>query len=300
MSYLAVGDGHEIYYSVHGNSAGPTVLFLHGGPGLGCTSNDLRFFNLTHYQVLLLDQRGAGQSRPTGSLEHNTTAHLLSDITKLLDHLELKQVIAFGGSWGATLALLYAIACPTRVSHLVLRGIFSGTIRMRDYMEKGAVADYFPEAWARYRSQASEVPEAEVATYYYQKLLSDQPEERTHFAFEMLYFGMQLAFLNSLPAETIRERILATDYVNKARIQSYYSHHRFFIPEDFILQELYRIQHIPIYILQGRYDVVCPPYFAYELSQKHPLAKLKMLTAGHVASEVEVELIETMRELEHD
>ena len=135
--HLPVDARHEIYFEVHGNGQAKTVLFLHGGPGLGTSHRDLSFFDLNQTQVILLDQRGCGQSRPNGDLQNNTPTDLVEDINRLLDYLGLEKVVLFGGSWGSTLALLFAIAHPQREEGMVLRGVFLASREERHFFERG-------------------------------------------------------------------------------------------------------------------------------------------------------------------
>src|ERR1041385_5463793 len=147
---LPVGDGHSLYYEVSGNPKGKPVLFLHGGPGSGTKPEQRRFFDPERYRIVLFDQRGAGRSTPSGSLEANTTQHLVADIEALRRHLGITRWVVFGGSWGSTLALAYAQAHPTRVTELVLRGIFLLRRWELEWFYQCGASRFFPDAWQKY------------------------------------------------------------------------------------------------------------------------------------------------------
>ena len=150
--HLSVGDGHKIYYEAYGDKKKTPILFLHGGPGAGFSESSKFYFHLKKQHVIFFDQRGSGKSRPFASAKHNTTQKLIGDINKLLAHLKLEKVILFGGSWGSTLALCYAIAHPQKVLAMVLRGIFIADKQSIDHYICGGVKDYYPDVWQRFIS----------------------------------------------------------------------------------------------------------------------------------------------------
>ena len=286
--YLAVGHGHEIYYETCGNTEGIPVLFLHGGPGLGCSDRDKRFFDLEVFYLILMDQRGAGRSKPAGGLAHNNTQLLIGDIDRLLDHLALPQVMLFGGSWGSTLAMLYTIHNPNRVTSMVLRGFFPANRACADFMEQGGVATFFPEAWERYSRMVPAPKRSRTAAYYLKMMQSPDPSVRERFAYEMAYYATSLS-RRTIAAESIHAMITAMPFESKMRIQTFYSVHDFFIEENFIYANLSRVGKRPVRIIHGRYDMVCPPVYAYRLHRGLENSKLYMVDAGHASSEVEIE-----------
>jgi proline iminopeptidase len=250
---------HTMYWEESGNPRGVPVVFLHGGPGGGSSPDHRRFYDPTHYRIVIYDQRGAGQSTPLGELRGNTTPQLVADIERLRAHLGIKQWLLFGGSWGSTLALAYAEQHPDRVLGLVLRGIFLCRpleidwflYRLR-FMQPEAwrsFAEYLPAAhrWSRYESSCSTLlPDAGLVSHF-----DEDP--------------VALAI---------------------ARIEAHYFVNRIFLPDDALLGGLGRIRHLPCTIVQGRYDLVCPIFSADELHRAWPEAEYIVVgDAGHSARE---------------
>ena len=285
--YLAVGEGHQLYYESYGNANGVPVIFLHGGPGLGFSEGDRDFFDPTRFFVVFFDQRGAAQSQPTGGLDHNTSSDLVSDINQLLDFFSLEQVIVFGGSWGSTLALLYAIQHPERVMALILRGLFTGSLANRAHYEDGGNAPFFPEAWDRYLSHVPEEKRDRPSAYYFEQILSGDEETRRKYAYEMTFYGISVSRKVIGQAE-VEAMLQDYDYLTRAIILAHYSVHDFFIPDGFIENNLDRIGSIPVSIVHGRYDMICPARFALEVHQKLENSSLFFVDAGHSSGEVEI------------
>ena len=296
-NYINVGDGHQLYVSQWGNPKGSPVLFLHGGPGLGTTDRDHRFFDLTKTKLIIFDQRGCGQSTPTASLAHNTTQHLIQDINQLLDHFAIEKVILFGGSWGSTLALFYAIEHPERVQALVLRGIFTGDLAARQHFEQGGTAAFFPEAWERFQKLVPLDKREDVSGYYFRQILEGDEVTRRTYAYELMYYGLSLSQIG-MTNERADEIMQHADYVTESLILAHYSVNGFFVPDQFIWQNLSGIAHLPTYIVHGRYDMICLAQSAYRLHQQLPYSKLYMVNAGHAAGESAIE--ECLRETMHD
>ncbi len=295
---LHVGQGHSIYYETYGNPRGKTVLFLHGGPGLGISERDRRFFDPKVYHAILFDQRGAGRSRPSASLEHNTTADLLGDIDLLFDHLGVKSAILFGGSWGSALALLYAMRRPEKVKILVLRGFFPVNKRCRAHFEQGGTAPFYPEAWQRYIDLVPEQERDQTVAYYFKMMHSTDAALRRKYAFELAYYGIALS-KRQVVIEDIPATIKSMPFEKKIRIQAHYCVNDFFIPDNYIYNHLDKVCEIPTYIIHGRYDMICPFSFAYELHRGLRHSKLYITDAGHAASDPENEkmLLQVMAEL---
>lgn len=286
--YLDVGDGHQLYYETYGIPKGIPVLYLHGGPGFGFTEGDKDFFDPKIFHAILYDQRGASRSTPYGSLENNTPKHLVSDITKILDFFEIEKTILFGGSWGSTLALLYAIENPSRVTGMILRGIFPGTAEAIRHFAQGAVGLYYPKAWERFVGMVPEEKRQDVAAYYFQMMQAEEENLRLKYAFEWAFYGFSISrkVVNYTDQE-ITTMIKNEPFLAHGLMEACYSVNNCFLPDNFIYENVGKLQNIPISITHGRFDVICPPVFAYRLHQKLPQSKLFFVDAGHSAYEVE-------------
>jgi proline iminopeptidase len=286
QGFLAVGDGHELYYEQCGNPRGKPALFVHGGPGIGGDVNARRFFAPEDYRIVLFDQRGAGRSRPNASLEANTTWHLVADIERLRAHLAIDRWLVFGGSWGSTLALAYAETHPKAVSELVLRGIFLlRQVEISWFYQFGA-SMLFPEQWERYLAAIPPEERGDLLAAYYRRLLSgDKAVQRAAARAWSVWEGAT----SSLKPNPAREAQFGSDEVSLAlaRIEAHYFVHRgFFTHEDQLLDGVDKIRHIPAVIVQGRYDVVCPIATAWELHRRWPEADFRVVVeAGHSAYE---------------
>ena len=283
---LKVSEIHHLYFEECGNPNGKPVIFVHGGPGGGCGPNDRRYFDPHKFRIILLDQRGAGKSKPAASLEDNTTWHLVDDMEKLRVYLSIERWLVFGGSWGSTLALTYAIKHPERVTELVLRGIFM--VRRKEinwYYQEGASFIY-PDVWEAYRDHIPESERGDFVKAYYKRLTSEDPKVRLAAAVPWTTWEMSTSFLYTPPEFTAS--VVNDDYSLKfARIECHYFINHGFFPEDgWILNNLQAIKHIPAVIVQGRYDVVCPMVSAWELHKAWPEAKFMISTdAGHAGRE---------------
>jgi len=282
---LPVDAIHRLYYEECGNRAGLPVLFVHGGPGAGCDAWHRRLFDPAAYRILLYDQRGSGRSTPHGELRDNTTAHLVADIEALRSHLGVERWLVFGGSWGSTLALVYAQAHPRRVTGLVLRGIFlcrPGDIQW--FYQDGASAIY-PDAWEAYLAPIPEAERGDLVSAYYRRLTADDPEERLAAARAWSVWEGTTSKL--FPSEglvaTFAEQRFA---LALARIECHYFLHDAFLAPDQILRDVARIRAIPAIIVQGRYDMPCPATQAWALHRAWPEAEFRLLPdAGHSATE---------------
>jgi proline iminopeptidase len=284
--YLPVSDLHKIYFEEVGNPQGKPILFLHGGPGGGCNSDHRRFFDPDHYRIILFDQRGCGRSEPFAELSQNTTWDLVSDIEKLRGHLGIKQWHVFGGSWGSTLALSYAVTHPDYVTGLILRGIFlCRPLEIRWFYQEGA-SFIFPDAWAPYRDFIPPEEHTDFLKAYYKRLTGQDENLKLQAAQIWSQWEMATSYLLSNPS-AVNEMEDPRRALPFARIEAhYFMNNAFFKTDNFLLENAGRIQHIPTVIVQGRYDVVCPMKSAFELKQKLPEAKLLIVPdAGHAASE---------------
>lgn len=299
--YLYVGDGHELYYELCGNPNGKPVLFVHGGPGAGCSKGSRRYFNPKKWNIILFDQRGAGRSKPFCSTKANTTWKLVGDIRKVLQFLGVKRAFLFGGSWGSTLSLAYAIKYPKTVTGMLLRGVFLGREKDIAYTYGGGAEEYFPEAWERF---VSKVPnhfrsgKKGVIDYYVKMMRSRNRKLAGKYAFEFAYYELSLIKLN-MPDKAVRKDLKGFSYRSMGVIESYYMKHNCFLPDNYILKNAGKIRRlkIPVSIVQGRYDVLCPPMQAWLLHKALPKSRIHFATAGHASSEPKIQsrLVEEMK-----
>lgn len=282
--WLDVGDGHEIYFEESGNPEGKPCVFVHGGPGGGSSPEARQFFDPDRYRIVVFDQRGCGQSRPHASLEANTTWHLVSDIERLRESLNIKQWLVFGGSWGSTLALAYAQTHPEAVTELVLRGIF--LLRPQEihwFYQEGASALY-PDTWQNYLAPIPEAERGDLVTAFHKRLISDDEATRLAAARAWSVWEASASFL--IQNSDFMEKLDAPDAaLAMARIEChYFINDGFFDGPNELLENIDRIRHIPSVIVQGRYDVVCPPVTAWDLHNAWPEAEFNLIpNAGHSA-----------------
>jgi proline iminopeptidase len=282
--YLPLAEGHVMYWEQVGNPRGQPVLFLHGGPGAGAGAVHRRFFDPAHWRVAIFDQRGAGRSRPLGSLAANTTPHLVEDIERLREALGVERWLLFGGSWGSTLALAYAQTHPERVSGLVLRGVFLGRRHEVDWFLRG-VAAVFPDAHAAFAGFLPEAERADLLGAYLRRLTDPDPGVHMPAARAWsLYEGSCSTLLPS--PEMVQSFAQDRSALGLARIEAYYFANDLFLPPEGLLGRMDRIAHLPAEIVQGRYDMVCPAQSAFELAARWPSARLTIIPdAGHSALE---------------
>ncbi|MGO9515020.1 MAG: prolyl aminopeptidase [Steroidobacteraceae bacterium] len=284
--HLRVSDVHEIYYEESGNPAGKPAVFLHGGPGAGADKRSRQFFDPQHYRIVVFDQRGCGRSRPGASLVENTTWHLVADIERLRKHLAIERWLVFGGSWGSTLSLAYAEAHPERVSELVLRGIFLLRYAEIRWLYQHGASDIFPDYWEAYRDVIPIDERDDFLRAYHQRLTgSDQRVALTAARAWSVWEASTSFLLSNL--ENIRKWSEDQFALAVARIECHYFVNRGFLrSETQLLDDVPRIRHIPATIVQGRYDIVCPPTSAWDLHRAWPEADLRMVPdAGHSAFE---------------
>ncbi len=281
--YIDVTDGHSLYFELYGNPKGIPVLFVHGGPGAGFSDSDKQFFNKNRYNVLFFDQRGASRSNPFGSIENNTTQHLVSDIDYILDYLNFDKVYVFGGSWGSTLSLVYAIHNPARVLGLVLRGIWLANEYGINHYINGGIKEFFPDVWNRFEAL---VPKGEnPVSYYLSQMLSDDQTISDKYAYEWAYYELSFYTINKItdPAELLK----GFSYKSMAILEAHYIHNKCFLTEDFIMKNINKISHIKTSLVQGRYDFICSPVQAFRLHSGLKNSKLNITNAGHSSSDAE-------------
>ncbi|MBV12755.1 MAG: prolyl aminopeptidase [Flavobacteriaceae bacterium] len=287
---------HEIYYEQCGNPKGKPAIFLHGGPGGGAGKLSRRFFNPKKYRIILFDQRGCGKSKPHSCLEDNTTWHLVEDIESIRKKLEIDRWLVFGGSWGSTLALAYAQKHPECVTELVLRGIFMLRDKELSWFYQYGASEIYPEAWSRFVSEIAEDERSDLINAYRKIFNSGNKEKKLSAAKAWSKWEASASFINHNP-NTIKNSVDAEFALAFALIENHYFVNKGFLKyENQLLDNIDLIRHIPAVIIQGRYDVVCPPTTAYELHSKWPEAELKIAPfSGHSAFEKEITkmLIET-------
>ena len=270
-------DEHDLYFEECGKQTGRPILFLHGGPGAGIAPSHRRLFNPDRFRCVLFDQRGSGQSRPFASIESNTTDALIGDIEALRHNLGVDKFILFGGSWGSTLALAYAIAYPEHVESLILRGIFLGTADEVSWFLHD-MGRFFPEAHERFVSFIPENERDDILTAYYQRLTSNNPAIYQPAADRWASYETSCSTLRAGS-----RHMSGTAALSMARIEAHYFRHQCFMPDAHILSNIDRIEHLPAHIIQGRHDVICPPFTAQKLALAWGQnARLQMIDeAGH-------------------
>ncbi|MGI9202785.1 MAG: prolyl aminopeptidase [Woeseiaceae bacterium] len=283
--FLDVGGGHTLYYEECGNPQGKPAVFLHGGPGGGCTPAMRRFWNPDVYRIILFDQRGSGKSKPHANLENNTTWDLVNDIELLRVALQIDKWQVFGGSWGSTLALAYSQTHPERVSEIVLRGIFMLRKKEIDWFYQHGASEIYPDRWQHYLEPIPPDERDDLLQAYYRRLTSDDATERLQAAKSWSIWEGTTSTL--LPNEAIAADFAADDMATAlARIECHYFVNQGFMKDNQLIDEIDRIRRIPAVIVQGRYDVVCPAVSAWELSQAWPEADFRIVPdAGHAAFE---------------
>ena len=297
---LDVGDGHRLYVEQCGHPQGAPVIVLHGGPGGGCSPAMRRYFDPAHYRIILFDQRGCGRSRPHASVTANTTWHLVADIERIRAALGIDRWIVFGGSWGATLALIYGETHPDRAVHLVLRGVFLATQAELDWFYGGGAGAFWPDRWREFVSPVPEGERADLIAAYHKRLFSGDTVEEVRFARAWAAWENALASVESHGPGGDAPGDYARAF---ARLENHYFTHKAFLEQDGqILRDIARLDDVPGIIVQGRLDMICPPVSAWRLAERWRRADLRMIpVAGHALSEpgISAELMRVMDDLRH-
>ncbi|MBK8083526.1 MAG: prolyl aminopeptidase [Devosia sp.] len=283
--HLDVGDGHAVYWERVGTPGAKPAVFLHGGPGGGLAPSHRCVFDPARYDVLLFDQRGCGRSTPFAGLAHNTTWDLVGDIERLRELAGVDKWLVFGGSWGSTLALAYAERHPERVTELVLRGIF--TLRrweLQWYYQHGASL-LFPDKWERFIAPIPESERSNLMAAYRRRLVSEDRATRVAAAREWSRWEGETITL--LPDPAVSNAFYDEDYALAfARIENHYFVHAGWLDEGQLIRDAARLRDIPGVIVQGRYDIACPPQTAWDLHRAWPEAEFIMVEGqGHVQSQ---------------
>jgi proline iminopeptidase len=295
---IDVGQGHSIYVEQCGNPQGVPVLVLHGGPGGGCSPAMRRYFDPLHYRIVLFDQRGCGRSRPHARVEDNTTWDLVADIERIRADLGVDKFILFGGSWGAALALIYAITHPAQVAHLVLRGIFLMTRAELDWFYGGGAGAFFPDLWARFVTAIPQDEQGDLIAAYHRRLFSGNLSEEIRLG--RIWSNWENALASVSSDGMFGEG--PADYARAfARLENHYFQNAGFLETDgWILQNRTRIEHLGATLVQGRLDMICPPKAAWALAQGWAKCDLRLIPlAGHALSEpgISEALVATMNSL---
>ncbi|NYT64108.1 prolyl aminopeptidase [Alcaligenaceae bacterium] len=284
--FLNTEDGHRVYWELCGNPAGKPAIFLHGGPGGGCSAVHRQLFNPERYKVLLFDQRGCGRSTPHASLENNTTQHLIHDMERLrTEVLQADKMLVFGGSWGSTLALAYAQTYPRQASEIIVRGIF--TVRqeeLRWFYQEGA-SRLFPDHWEGYLAPIPENERHDLISAYHRRLTSD--DRKVQLAAAQAWTQWESHTITLLPSAAHQQAHAADDAALAfARIENHYFMNQGFMEEGQLLRNAHLLHGIPGVIIQGRYDACTPAKTAWDLHNAWPQAEFHLVDdAGHAFDE---------------
>ena len=282
---LIVDGLHTLYIEESGNPKGIPVLFVHGGPGSGCTENDRCFFDPEKYRIILFDQRGSGRSKPHAELEANHTRCLVDDMEKIRELVGVKQWVLFGGSWGSTLSLIYAQSYPEKVLGMILRGIFLCREEDIQWFCQNGACHVFPDYWQEYLAPIPVVERSDLLLAYYQRLVGDDELVRMSVAKSWSVWEGRCASLHPNPS-LVEHLGNPHTALAMARIEAHYFMNNAFLGENEILEGMDALKDIPGVIIHGRYDMVCPVGQAFDLHRAWPGSTLKVIRdAGHASSE---------------
>lgn len=287
--FIKVDEIHNIYYEESGNPNGNPVIFLHGGPGCGTAPSCRQYFDPEFYRIILFDQRGSGQSTPRANLVNNDTDSIISDMEKIREKLGIEKWLVFGGSWGSTLALSYALKHQDRVIGLVLRGIFLGRQEDIDWIyQEGGASNIFPERWEKYIEIIPKEERGDLITAYYNRLTSEDRATRVEAAKAWSIWEGSIITLH--PSDDVLDDFGEEDYaISMATIECHFwMNHMFRENMNYILDESDIIKDIPTHIVHGRYDMDCRFIGAYLLSQKLNNCTLDATISGHSSGEPEI------------
>ena len=288
VHYLNIGSGHQVYVEECGRPDGCPAVFLHGGPGSGCQPDHRRYFDPDHYRIVLVDQRGSGRSTPMGSTEHNDTCHLVTDLETIRMGLGIERWLLFGGSWGATLALVYAQTHPDRVIGLVLRGTFLARRRDLDwFFGPNGVARLLPDAWRAFRDQVPTAGGAELPAAYHCLVHGEDPGRAAEAVLAWSDWAGRVLTWNRPPAsEGSASQVVTAKLLAKVRIETHFARHRYFLRDHAILPHAHRLPAVPMTIVHGRLDLVCPLDSAWALHRAVPDSRfIPVEETGHLISE---------------
>tara|TARA_R110002167_G_scaffold59249_23_gene167677 strand:- start:13538 stop:14521 length:984 start_codon:yes stop_codon:yes gene_type:complete len=287
---------HQLYIETSGNPLGIPVVFLHGGPGSSCNNNHRRYFNPEHYFITCFDQRGCGLSTPHGELSDNTSQHLVADIERIREHLNIARWLVFGGSWGASLGLLYAQAHPQRVSGMILRGSFLAREQDLFWFAQHGASEEFPEAWQAFIKDIPQDERHDLVAAYYQRLHHGDKDTQLKYAAIWSAWSGKVATYNLGPRtnkhsnnNTITneaQRQADPALVRKVKIETHYAQHRYFIAENQILDNLHQLPKVPVTIIHGELDKTCLPTASRALAAGITNSEFILLAdTGHLIEE---------------
>ncbi len=289
--YLKTASAHKIYVEQCGNRNGVPVVFLHGGPGSGCNPNHRRYFCPDTYRIVIFDQRGCHRSTPRGDVNDNSTDLILQDIEEIRNRLDIKRWLLFGGSWGATLALLYAESFPENISGIILRGSFLARQRDLDWFIKDGVSRIFPQQWETLNSIVDETSRGDLISAYY-KLIHHGSEEEKKAAAEIWSDWCTRIVTWNLPVTESDSEERQPDFdetqkiIDEVSIETHYAKHRYFIEDNQILLNISQVPAVPVHIIHGRQDITCLPESSWLLHNSLPDSTLQWLpNSGHLAGE---------------
>jgi len=282
---LDVGDGHSLYWERCGTRGAKPVVFLHGGPGAGCSPDHRRQFDPARYDIMLFDQRGCGRSTPYASLEANTTWHLVADIERLREMAGVERWMVYGGSWGSTLALAYAQTHPDRASELVLRGIFTFRQSELDWLYVQGASEIYPDKWPEFLAPIPEAERGDITAAYQRRLTGSDRAAQLQAA--KAWSKWEAETVTLLPDPHVIEEFTSDEFaIAIARIENHYMVHKGWLDEGQLILGAAKLRHIPGVIVQGRYDCCTPPVTAWDLKQSWPEVELNIVpAAGHLFSE---------------
>ena len=285
-------DGHSIYYEDWGNPQATPILFFHGGPGGGCDEKQKLLYDPKKQRVIFHDQRGSGRSTPFASIVKNTTQDLIADAERILDILGIDTVMVTGGSWGSALSLFYAIAHPERVTKILIGGVFLARQFEIDFVNDGRLQAFFPAEWKRfvslvpveYRNSGNE-----IMKYYANKIASADTIEAQKYADEWTLWELTLCSIN-YDAKKLEEGIMGDkNNIAIAAIEMHYFLNACFVPENYIIDNIHKIKHIPCMIVQGRFDMCTPPISSYDLAQAYgDRLTLRWANGGHMTTDADL------------
>ncbi len=282
---LETSTGHSVYYEQAGNPSGIPILFLHGGPGSGCNENHRRYFNPDKYHVVLFDQRGCNRSTPNGEVENNTTGQLLDDIEQIRTTINIEQFVLFGGSWGATLALLYAEQHARHVSGMILRGSFLARPADFEWFTGSGVNRILPDYWDAFISGFDVNNTRQLINELHRRVFSEDRATRLTAAKAWSLWAGRVV-THSMDIEYTLDSSDEDKLINEVRIEMHYAKNRYFIKDNEILDNAYSIPKVPVTIIHGRRDLTCLPESSWLLHNAIPGSKLVMVkTGGHLAGE---------------
>jgi proline iminopeptidase len=280
---LNTNSAHQTYYEQVGNPTAPAVIFLHGGPGSGCNENHRRYFNPDKYRIILLDQRGCNRSTPNGCVENNTTHDILDDLEAIRKKLNIDKWVLFGGSWGATLALLYAEQYSEHVAGIILRGSFLARQCDFDWFAKSGVNKIFPDYWEKLISIISK--DEQLIASLHERVFSDNKQTQLAAAKAWGLWAGRIV-THSFVDEYVLDISDEDKLINETKIEMHYAINKYFITENQIINNISKIPDVPITIIHGRKDLTCLPESSWLVHKALPKSKLVIIAnAGHLAGE---------------